>query len=611
MVAQENLKILRQFTKLLQQACHERDQPFAHAQPLANTPAACAGSLQWFAHLAQPCRGLDGAASARIGQLIRLHAAVCKPDPAATPQEQAYELARSLPHYDRDLTAFYLLPDHLPRMEYELDVAHSILRLHAPATLDSLRQRLPAWRSQGLLHVLAVAASNMPEPSDWIPDKDTAADSLGCCLETLLRSPREYTHAIESFIATQDLAGSPTAQAIAATLDRLAVLMDVKSDAEDEAGHDLGAALAAFPKLDALAPGDAWWSIRPALERALPPSVLRLNPAWSSKRARTAFKGSWYASVRPGALARYLVLGLCLLPARYLVLGPCLLPARYLVLGPCLLPALDLRPAPCLLPARYLVLGPCFLPALDLRLALAHPVLLLSSLEAVPVRPHALPEHGFELLRQVVRGPVRLVVDLQQPAHVVHGQREHLRVLLGARHARHLQQLPDRLGLVHHLVHVRLNLRVHVHNVFVVVPLQRVARVVIVERAHHDSVQHELALARVAAEYLGQHLLAIVGLVEKYFHQQPLLLAQRQAWQALQRSHAEWLIPQHGSPQFFEFYPESGVFCGLKAAPLVRYVRWRYPCTSPLLILLTPAKITDRLTAISRLRAQYSPYFCV
>ena len=294
--AQENLKILRQFTKLLQQACHERDQPVAHAQPLANTPASCAGSLQWFAHLAQPCRGLDDAASARIGQLLQLHAAVCKPDPAATPQEQAYELARSLPHYDRDLTAFYLLPDHLPRMEYELDVAHSILRLHAPATLDGLRQRLPAWRSQGLLHVLAVAATHMPEPADWIPDKDAAADSLGYCLEALRRSPREYAHTIESFIATQDLAGSPTAQAVAATLDRLAILMDVKSDAEDEAGHDLGAALAAFPKLDALPPGDAWWSIRPALERALPPSVLRLNPAWASKRAKTAFRGTWYAS---------------------------------------------------------------------------------------------------------------------------------------------------------------------------------------------------------------------------------------------------------------------------------------------------------------------------
>ena len=226
------------------------------------------------------------------------------------------------------------------------------------------------------------------------PDKDTAADSLGYCLQALLRAPREYAHAIESFIATQDLAGSPTAQAIAATLDRLAILMDVKSDAEDEAGHDLGAALEAFPKLDALPPGDAWWSIRPALERALPPSVLRLNPAWASKRAKTAFRGTWYASrpfspqPRVGQQARQ---------DRVLASAP---------RGPASAPrprgpARSIRPGA---PARYLVLGPLF------SQSLAHPVLVLAILEALPVRQRALPEHGSELLRQVVRGPVRLAV---------------------------------------------------------------------------------------------------------------------------------------------------------------------------------------------------------
>jgi hypothetical protein len=137
-------------------------------------------------------------------------------------------------------------------MEYELEVAHSILRLHAPATLDDLRERLPEWRSQGLLHVLAVAASNMPEPADWLqqaPDRN--AESLGYCLEALNRAPREYARSIESFIETQDLA-SASGQAIAATLDRLAILMDVKSNAEDD--HDLARALEAFPRLDA--PGE-------------------------------------------------------------------------------------------------------------------------------------------------------------------------------------------------------------------------------------------------------------------------------------------------------------------------------------------------------------------
>ena len=177
-------------------------------------------------------------------------------------------------------------------MEYELDVAHSILRLHAPATLDDLRARLPVWRTQGLLHVLSLAAAHMPEPADW-PAPDNA--SLAHCLEALQRAPREHAKTIESFIATQDLA-TASGQAIAATLDRLAILMDVKSDAETEADHDLARALAAFPRLDA--PADAWCSLKPALERALPPSVLRLDPAWARKRAKpgtTTAKGTWYS----------------------------------------------------------------------------------------------------------------------------------------------------------------------------------------------------------------------------------------------------------------------------------------------------------------------------
>jgi protein-disulfide isomerase-like protein with CxxC motif len=133
----------------------------------------------------------------------------------------------------------------------------------------------------------------MPEPADWAQASDNA--SLAHCLEALQRAPREHARTIESFIATQDLA-TPAGLAVADALDRLAILMDVKSDAE--ADHDLARALAAFPSLID-APADAWCSLKPALERALPPSVLRLDPAWARKRAKpgtTTAKGTWYAS---------------------------------------------------------------------------------------------------------------------------------------------------------------------------------------------------------------------------------------------------------------------------------------------------------------------------
>jgi hypothetical protein len=294
---QENLKILKQYTKLLSQACRERDTlQAAHAQPLSPTPATYPRNLQWFEHLARPYQELDEASSARITKLLQLHAACDKSVPAL-PRLQAYELAKSLPHFDRDLTAYYLaLPPNTAR-EYELHVAHSIMRLHSPATPEDLRRHLATWRHQGLLHVLSVAALNMPDLADWFPvdtpspDKIEEACSLHECLAALHKTPGDYARTIQDFIATQDPA-SATAQHIASTLDRLAVLMSVKSNASDEPGHDLAAALQALPRLDSLEPQDVWARIRPALELALPPSLLQLDPACAKKRVKHA-QGTW------------------------------------------------------------------------------------------------------------------------------------------------------------------------------------------------------------------------------------------------------------------------------------------------------------------------------
>jgi hypothetical protein len=290
---QENLKILRQYTKLLSQACHGQDPLTAHAQPLSPSPTTYPRNLQWFEHLAKPYQGLDEFGVSRITELLRLHAACDKSVPAL-PRQQAYELAKSLPHFDRDLTAYYLsLPVHA--REYELHVAHSIMRLHNPSTLEELHHNLGTWRNQGLLHVLSVAALNMPDLADWWPvldkNKDTDACSLHECLRALHTAPRDYSRTIRDFILTQDPA-TPTAQAIAATLDRLAILMSVKSNAAQEPDHDLEAALRAFPHLESLEPQDVWTRIKPALVRSLPPSVLRVDPVCAKKRAKQV-KGTW------------------------------------------------------------------------------------------------------------------------------------------------------------------------------------------------------------------------------------------------------------------------------------------------------------------------------
>ena len=301
---QENLKILKQYAKLLSQACHQQQQggehASAHAQPLSPNPPAYPRNLAWFEPLAKPYTGTDATAMDRVNTLLELHQAACggKPD---TPRQHAYQLAKTLPHFDRDLTAYYLLPLADTR-EYELHVAHSILRLHSPATLEALQTHLKTWRSQGLLHVLSVAALHMPELADWFPvetpDKDTSACSLAHCLEALRNTPVNYVHTIESFIASQDPA-TPTAQAIAVTVDRLAVLMGVKSNSRDDSSHDLAGALSNFPNLDALEAHDIWARIKPSLEQAFPPSLLRLDPAYARKRVSKKASGSSWCAPLP------------------------------------------------------------------------------------------------------------------------------------------------------------------------------------------------------------------------------------------------------------------------------------------------------------------------
>ena len=60
--------------------------------------------------------------------------------------------------------------------------------------------------------------------------------------------------------------------------------MRVKSNAHDEAGHDLDACLDAFPPLENLDTPDIWARIKPALEAAIPPSVLALAGCHCKKK---------------------------------------------------------------------------------------------------------------------------------------------------------------------------------------------------------------------------------------------------------------------------------------------------------------------------------------
>jgi hypothetical protein len=140
----------------------------------------------------------------------------------------------------------------------------------------------------------------MPTLADWFPEPAALAEpsAVTTGLATLLRdlphsrSESDATGIIEDFIASQDPA-SPTAQSIARTIDRLAILMRVKSNAVDEADHALDACLDAFPSLENLDAPDVWARIRPALEHAIPPSILALADCQGKKKTRVSAAPSW------------------------------------------------------------------------------------------------------------------------------------------------------------------------------------------------------------------------------------------------------------------------------------------------------------------------------
>jgi hypothetical protein len=273
-----------------------------HRNQALDIDSSKAPNLDWLYNLMIPAKSLDHSGTSEIDDLIALRAASRE---ASHPhfdsfsehgkREAVFQLARELPYFNRPLTVSYLQPRPNVTREYELHVAHSILRMAPKSTTldDFLHDHFPAWRQRGLLHVLALAAVHMPSPTkDWrIPDSSPLARPLATLLHALntARAYSDATSAISTFIAAVESNPDPVAmENFTFTLDRIAVLMRVKSNppAFDAASHSLDHAIAThLPNPDQWPSGpptpdqltSIWGSIKPALERALPPSMLLLG----------------------------------------------------------------------------------------------------------------------------------------------------------------------------------------------------------------------------------------------------------------------------------------------------------------------------------------------
>lgn len=176
---QASMRTLVTSCQQLGHQCHT----ISSTSPLSARPSVYPKELQWFERLTRPVSEVDSAeGTQRILDLLRLRSA-CACERTDFDQltvlgqkEAAFEFAREIPFFDRDLTSFYM--GHDVGTEYELHVGHSLLRMAPSTSLSHFTQHtFPRWREQGLLHVLAIAAVHMPSAQeDWgVEDEGLAA----------------------------------------------------------------------------------------------------------------------------------------------------------------------------------------------------------------------------------------------------------------------------------------------------------------------------------------------------------------------------------------------------------------------------------------------------
>ena len=294
MLLQDSLRSFAHNCQLLSRACHSYNH-YHQFVTVNNSTDPADHSPVWMLQLTKPAvyfdtpQGLE-----RVQDLLAIRHAcqscgsgslLPSPTDPRSQRQAAFELAQELPFFDRDIASVYLEPGP-DTPEYMLHVAHSILSLSpTTTTLAELTSTLlPAWREKGLLHVLAVAITHLPHLADWKLAQDEHSEALANLLKAWphARSYADTDKCIAQLVRAQSPGAHGDPVSLTLTLERLAVLMGVKSNAplNDPKAHSLSAALSSFPRPEqcGVAPElipQLWSTIKPAIERALPPSSLR------------------------------------------------------------------------------------------------------------------------------------------------------------------------------------------------------------------------------------------------------------------------------------------------------------------------------------------------
>lgn len=266
------LRVMAQYTRILRDAAES-------SYFLTGHPTTCVQGLEWFFNFAQPLRALRLEDYQKTNEYL----AACARCTGKSLGEACFDVHRNVSKPDRKFTQV-LAEQVLPagQRQYELDVC-AYMVAHPGLTYAALPARMQNWRALGLYYPLALASVYMPRLAHWLPDEVHRTD-LGAALQGALNAlqfPADHDSHFETlkrlaWAWNKDDTG--TSDLLSNTLDRLAVLMDVK--ANSAARPRLSECLRDFAQRiktgdDAHAQNfDAWHDLRACVEDAMPPSLL-------------------------------------------------------------------------------------------------------------------------------------------------------------------------------------------------------------------------------------------------------------------------------------------------------------------------------------------------
>jgi hypothetical protein len=280
----DNLKILKQYTKLLESACCDPSAMIGHF--LAGGEDSCSGNLEWFKPMLKSVTFFSNVEA----------------DP------EALQKIRASTKFDRELVQSALLHAGLNTphtKEYELHVANHIIQLQSNSCWDAFKTEFGTWRERGLLYAILLSGNYMSHLNDWLPveyHEDPVIQKFWGIHQDIRESQANLKALTGAVLKLNNLFCSPEPmQQIMHTLDHLCILMRV--DACFRCSTDLDTTLKTFPKLDDRPVHFIWNNMKRILEQTMPPSVLAQTP-FKKLRKSTWVRGplNFHTQSRPLAV---------------------------------------------------------------------------------------------------------------------------------------------------------------------------------------------------------------------------------------------------------------------------------------------------------------------